>query len=106
MNRYETPRSACSSTRRLRIAACTDTSSALGRLVAHDELGIAGERARDRDTLLEPSGELDRLLRERALGETDTVDELRNAALSLGAAHPGELAHRAHQDPTAPRGGG
>ena len=38
MKRYVTPRSACSSTSRLRIAACTETSSARRRLVADDEL--------------------------------------------------------------------
>ena len=29
-----------------------------GRLVADDELRVAGERARDRDALLQPAGEL------------------------------------------------
>ena len=40
-----------------------------GRLVADDELGVAGERARDRDALLEPARQLHRLLRQRALGQ-------------------------------------
>ena len=39
------------------------------RLVADDELRVAGERARDRDALLQPARELHRLLRERPLGQ-------------------------------------
>ena len=39
------------------------------RLVADDELRIAGERPRDRDALLQAARELDRLLRERPLGQ-------------------------------------
>ncbi len=47
-----------------------------GRLVADDELGVARERARDGHALLEAAGELNRLLRERALGEPDGSGEL------------------------------
>ena len=40
-----------------------------GRLVADDELRVAGERPRDRDALLEPAGKLRRPRRDVALCE-------------------------------------
>ncbi len=69
MKTYETRCSACSSTSRLRIAACTETSRARRRLVADDDLRLAGEGARDCDALLEAARELNRLLRQRPLGD-------------------------------------
>ena len=50
------------------------------RLVADHELGIAGERARDRHALLEAAGELHGLLRERALGQADARRRGRSCA--------------------------
>ncbi len=80
MKRYETPFSACSSTSRLRIAACTDTSSALVGSSQTTSFGSPGEGAGDRDALLEAAGELHRLLRQRALGDPDAIGQVGDPA--------------------------
>ena len=69
------------------------------RLVAHDELRVAGECARDRHALLESARELHRLLRQGALGEPDALGELAHPLLRRLPSDPGQLLQRAEQDP-------
>ena len=68
------------------------------RLVAHHELGIPGERARDGDALLEPARELHGLLRERALGQPYARGEVVHPLLRGSSRDAGELAEGAKQD--------
>ena len=56
------------------------------RLVADDEARLAGERARDRDALLEPAGERAGPRREAALGQPHRSVELAQALLGRAAA--------------------
>ena len=67
-------------------------------LVGDDDARIAGERARDRHALLEPTRQLARLEVEVALGETQVVGQLVDALVRGLALEPGQLAHRAAQD--------
>ena len=92
MKRYATLISAWSSTSRFRTAAWTETSSAGGRLVADDELGVAYESARDGDPPLEAAGELHGLLRERSLGLPYARLESSAAAARPRSGHTRELA--------------
>ena len=55
-----------------------------GRLVADDELRVAGERARDRDALLQAARELHRLLRQRPLGQPNAARRARAMPLLGG----------------------
>ena len=73
-----------------------------GRLVAHDEARAAGERARDRDTLLEATRQLRGARRQVALGEPDVAGEPLEPFVCRAAGEPGELAERPAQD--APHG--
>ena len=69
-----------------------------GRLVAHDELGIARESARDRDALLETARQLHGLLREGSLRQA-YPRKICMPPLGRRRRHTRELAQRAEQDP-------
>ena len=70
-----------------------------GRLVADDQLGIAGKRACDRHALLEATGQLHGLLRQRSLGQPDSVRELEHLRLCRLPSDSCELLEGAEQDP-------
>ena len=63
MKRYETPLLGLQLDEQVEDRRLHRDVEGRGRLVADDELRVAGERAGDRDALLETAGELDRLLR-------------------------------------------
>ena len=69
-----------------------------GRLVADDELRVAGERARDRDPLLEAAGELNRLLRQRPLRHADARDEIAQPLPRQPRRRSPRASHRAQED--------
>ena len=71
-----------------------------GRLVADDELRVAGERARDRDALLEPAGELrGRAVRSRSASRTELHQLEHPRARPPCRVRPASLLQRAEQDP-------
>ena len=82
------PRSACSSFRRLTIAAWTETSSAETGSSATITRGFAGERARDRDALLLAARELVRLPRRRIRPAVSPVEQARRLPARLRRARP------------------
>ena len=57
-----------------------------GRLVADDELGIAGKRARDRDALALAAGELVRVFRAVRGIEADELEQIADLAGTISAA--------------------
>ena len=77
-----------------------------GRLVADDDPRVAGERARDRDALLEPARQLRRAHRQVALGQPDVRDQLLQPRLQRLAAVAAELRQRRERSAAAPSGGG
>ena len=80
------------------MAAWTDTSSALVGSSATTISRVAGERAGDRDALLEPARQLARLEVEVALGQAQVGGQLVDPLVDRLALEPGQLAHRAGQD--------
>ena len=100
MKRYETPRSACSSTSRLRIAACTETSSArVGSSQTTSFGSPAKARAIATRCLSPPESCTGFWVSVRSERRTRSR-ELRDArARPRHRATPASFAHRAHQDP-------
>ena len=100
MKRYETRCSACSSTRRFRIAACTDTSSAdVGSSQTTSFGSPANARAIATRCLRPPESCTGFCVSVRSVTRTRAA---RSCRRRLGSAppRPGELLHRAEQDPT------
>ena len=77
-----------------------------GRLVADHDARLAGERARDRDALLEPARELRRARVDEAHVEADRVRELVQVLLALAAGVAAQLLERARSGCAARRSGG
>ena len=73
----------------MRIAAWTETSRARGRLVADDDARLAGERAGDRDPLLEAARELGRAGVQEPLVEAHRARQLADALVAGLAAEAG-----------------
>ena len=61
------------------------------RLVGDEQLGLAGERERDHHPLLQPAGELERIVVDaaRAVGDADRVEQLDRPRARRGAADAG-----------------
>ena len=66
-----------------------ETSSALDRLVAHEQPWLQRQGPCDRDALALPAGEFVRLAREHVRTEPDLGQELHHPLLPLGSAHRG-----------------
>src|SRR5207253_3196671 len=69
-----------------------------GGLVADENAGVPGERARDGDALLESAGELGGAQPELPLLHPDRGDELLQRRLALLPGQPGELGQRPADD--------
>ena len=98
MNRYAVRSSRCSSASRLRIAACTDTSSADVGSSQTTSLRVAGEGAGDGDALLEPARQRRRPHREEAVGQLHRPGQVEQLLLARAAGQPCQLGQGAADD--------
>ena len=93
MNRHEKPSSACRSRSRLRIAACTETSSADTGSSAISTLGFSAQRPREPDALALAARQLVRVAVAQLGAQPDLLEQLGDARVELGAR--GEAVQRA-----------
>ena len=86
MKRHEKPSSCCRSRSRLRIDACTETSSADTGSSATRSAGDTRERARETDALALAAGQLVRIAEAQLVAQTDLVEQLDHLRVEVAAA--------------------
>ncbi len=89
-------------------AACTETSERRGDLVADEQLGLRGQRARDRDALAFTAGELDREAPAERSGQPDPLEQLATSVAASPRHRPrsartGRSIERLHRAPRVER---